>query len=484
MEYPDDSLSTKSVARSYLSRRIIALGMAAALFTACVVICAGALLTTLLRPSQPVPVTIIVGDMAQQTETHASTVANLLSEHGITLNNGDSVSPLPDSPVTSNLVVRVERSRPVTITIDGIPQTLQTNFNNPFDILRNASINVDENDLVIVDGTQANLMDLLIWPVPVTQIQVQHAVTVQINDNGQQQTIETTSSTVGEALFEAGVTLYLADTVTPDINTAITGDVTITIQRSRPVTIIADGVSLETRSQGKTVASALADAAITLMGLDYSIPAENSPLRPGMHIRVIRVQEEVEIQQDVIPFETVYQADANLELDQRRVLQEGQNGIQQTNIRIRYENGVEVNRQPESTSIASEPVNRVIAYGTNIVVRTIDTPDGPREYWRKLRMYATIYYPAALGGDNVTATGRTLTKGVVASDPKVIPYGTQLYVPGYGPGIMADTGMPTPRLWIDLGYDDDNWVPWSRWVEVYLLTPVPETINYFLPYLE
>jgi 3D (Asp-Asp-Asp) domain-containing protein len=247
------------------------------------------------------------------------------------------------------------------------------------------------------------------------------------------------------------------------------------------VTIIADGVSLETRSQGKTVASALADAGVTLMGLDYSIPTEDSPLRPGMHVRVIRVSEEVEVEQDVIPFETVYQADSNLELDQRRVLQEGQNGIQQTNIRIRYENGVEVSRQPESSTIASEPVNRVVAYGAQIVVRTIDTPDGPREYWRKLRMYATIYYPAALGGDNVTATGRKLTKGVVGSDPKVIPYGTQLYVPGYGDGIMADTGMPTPRLWIDLGYDDDNWVPWSRWVDVYLLTPVPEKINYLLP---
>lgn len=467
-----------------LTRRTAAMIAAVVLAGGCVVVCVGALLAALLQSPPPLPVTIIVGDTAQQAVTHAATVADLLNESGITIKAGDEVTPPLSSPITPNLLVRVQRSRPVTVTIDDIPQTVQTTFANPFDILKSAGVTVGEHDKIQVDGTSATLMQLLVWPVPATHISVQHAVTVQIQDGVQQRTIQTTSATVGEALFEAGVTLYLADTVTPDINTPLTGDTTIVIRRSRPVTIIADGVSLETRSQGTTVASALADAGVTLLGLDYSIPAEDSPLRPGMHIRVIRVTETVEARQDVLPFETVYQADSNLELDQRRVLQEGQNGIRQTNVRIRYENGIEVSRQDESSAVISEPVNRVVAYGTRIVLRTIDTPEGPREYWRKLRMYATIYYPEALGGDNVTATGRRLTKGVVASDPKVIPYGTQLYVPDYGVGVMADTGMPTPRLWIDLGYDDDNWIPWSRWVEVYLLTPVPENINYLLPYSE
>lgn len=463
---------------------MVALITAALLVVGCAVVCVGALLTALLQSAPPLPVTIIVGSTARQAVTHAATVADLLNEAGVAVNAGDNVTPPLSSPITPHLLVRVERSRPVTITVDGVPQTLQTTFANPFDILKSVGVTVGAYDRVQVDGTAASLIQLLVWPVPATQINVQHAATVRINDGSRERTIQTTSATIGEALFEAGVTLYLADTVTPDINTPITGDTTVTIQRSRPVTIIADGVSLETRSQGTTVASALTDAGVTLLGLDYSIPAEDSPLRPGMHIRVIRVTETVEARQDVIPFETVYQADANLELDQRRVLQEGQNGIRRTNIRIRYENGSEVSREEESSAVVSEPVNRVVAYGTRIVLRTIDTPEGPREYWRKLRMYATIYYPEALGGDATTATGRKLTKGVVASDPDVIPYGTQLYVPDYGVGVMADTGMPTSRLWIDLGYDDDNWIPWSRWVEVYLLTPVPEEINYLLPYTD
>jgi 3D (Asp-Asp-Asp) domain-containing protein len=255
----------------------------------------------------------------------------------------------------------------------------------------------------------------------------------------------------------------------------------VTINRSRPVSIIADGVTVETRVRGKTVADALAEAEIALVGLDYAIPDEDTPLLPGIRIRVIRVSEDVIIEEIRQPFETIYQADSTLEIDQTQTLQAGQEGITQTAIRVRYENGVEISRTPEETTVAQEAVNQVIGYGINIVLRTIDTPNGPRQYWRRLRMYATSYHPAALNGDNVTATGKTLTKGVVGSDPRVIAYDTLLYVPGYGEGVMADTGGARPGLWIDLGYDDGDWVSWSRWVDVYLLAPVPDNIRYLLP---
>jgi 3D (Asp-Asp-Asp) domain-containing protein len=97
-------------------------------------------------------------------------------------------------------------------------------------------------------------------------------------------------------------------------------------------------------------------------------------------------------------------------------------------------------------------------------------------------MYATSYHPKALGGSDITASGRKLTKGVVGIDPTIIPYGTQLYVPDYGVGVAADTGAPrNTHYWIDLGYDDDNYVGWHWKTDVYILTPVPERINYLLP---
>lgn len=445
-------------------------------------ICAGILLLPLLNPIPSHNVTFILGETATQHTTRAQRVADFLTELSINLGDGDSVSPLPESTITNGMTVWVAQARSVTLTIDDEVIETRTLFTNPLDILKENGLKLSEKDRVWIDGTPTTVSEMLIWPVPATQITVRRAVTIHVEDEGEAQEFLTASETVGEALFESGVTLYLADRVSPDTNTPVTADMTITIQRSSPISIVADGVTLETRAQGQTVADALVSAGVTLMGLDYSIPDETSPLQPGIVIRVIRVTEKVEAVQEAIPYETVFQADASLELDQQAMTQPGQNGIRQRNIRIRYENGVEVSRTEESNSVVVEPVNEVISYGTNVVIRTIDTPEGPREYWRHLRMYATSYHPAALGGDNITATGRVLTKGIVGIDPVIIPYGTQLYVPGYGIGIAADTGGPRGfRKWIDLGYDDSNYVGWHETVDVYLLTPVPAEIDYILP---
>lgn len=448
----------------------------------CALACVSGLALTVLRPPDPVTVTVIVAGTGYQVKTAARSVADLLREYGLALNSGDTTDPSLDSLITPNLVVRVQRARAVSLIVDGETQTVQTQFTNPLDILKSAGLTPGMKDRVLVDGTETNVTDMLLWPVPVNSITIQRAVMAHIMDGNQQISIETAAPTVGEALFEAGVTLYLADEVSPELSAPVSSGMTVTIRRSQPVTIVADGVTLETRVQGGTIQDALASAGVMLVGLDYSIPAEDSPLQPGMSVRVIRVSEIVEQLQTVIPFETVYQADPNLELDQSALVQEGQNGIQLTNVRVRSENGVEVSREEESSSIAREPLNRVVAYGTQIVLRSINTPEGPKEYWRVLRMYATSYHPAALGGDDVTATGRKLTKGVVGIDPKVIPYGTQLYVPDYGIGVAGDTGGPRKfKLWIDLGYDDANWVSWSKYVDVYLLTPIPPDIRYVLP---
>ncbi len=457
------------------------LALASALTLVCALLCLGGLLLAALSQLPSTPVTVIVGDSAFQAETRAATVAGLLLELNLPVHEGDALSPAPDTPLTPGMIVRLERARLVTLVVDGVKQTVQTLFTNPLDILRAAGIAVGADDRVLVDGTPASPMQLLVWPVPASRITIRRATPLTLIDDGQRRVLTTTAETVGEALFEAGVALYLADSITPALNAPVVRDMVVTIRRSRPVTITADGVTLETRAQGGLVADALASAGIILNGLDYSIPAERSPLRPGMLVRVIRVTEDVAAEQRAIPFETVYQADPNLELDQRAVLQEGQNGILQTNVRIRYENGIEVRRTPESETVIRPPVNRIVAYGTRIIVRTVETPDGPREYWRRLRMYATSYHPAALGGDDTTATGRKLTKGIIASDPAVLPYGTQVFVPGYGVGLIADTSGPRRRLWVDLGYDDASYVPWSRWVDVYVLMPVPDNIPYQLP---
>jgi 3D (Asp-Asp-Asp) domain-containing protein len=139
--------------------------------------------------------------------------------------------------------------------------------------------------------------------------------------------------------------------------------------------------------------------------------------------------------------------------------------------------------------VAVAPVNRVLRYGTMIVMRTIDTPNGPVEYWRKVTMRVTSYTAASSGkepGDpayGITASGVQAGYGVIAVDPTVIPFRSYIYVPGYGVGFAGDTGGGIKGRIIDLGYDEGALKSWRGTVDVYYLGPPPpaEEIRWILP---
>lgn len=445
---------------------------------------AGAFILFVLQgqPTPAITVQLQIEGRTYSVTSSAATVGDLLREQEVQLSEYSVVTPDATTALTPGMMIVISVERSVTVTIDGETSIFRTIYDHPLDILESIRFFPDADDEVRVNGTKIDFEVLGDYPLPANEIIVNNAVTLTIQVDDELRELETTATTVGDVLHEAGITLFLGDVVTPAVETPVKAGLQIIVERSLPVTILVDGVSIETRSGGVTVGDALQDAGISLNGLDYAIPPESIRLTPEMQVRVVRVTEEVITEQTEIPYEAIYQADAELELDQQRTIQAGVTGIQQHNIRVRYEDGVEVSRLDEGVNITQEPVNQIISYGTKVVVQTIDTPDGPREYWRKLRLYATSYHPEALGGDNVTATGKILTKGIVAIDPKLIPYGTQMFVPNYGIGEAADTGGPRrSRYWIDLGYDDANFVSWSRWVDVYLLTPVPANIPYILP---
>ncbi len=76
------------------------------------------------------------------------------------------------------------------------------------------------------------------------------------------------------------------------------------------------------------------------------------------------------------------------------------------------------------------------------------TAQAPIRTRYRLRVDAVAYH---LPGR--TALGIPVRVGVVAVDPKLIPLGTRLHVPGYGPSIAADVGTAIKGRIIDL------WMP-------------------------
>jgi 3D (Asp-Asp-Asp) domain-containing protein len=248
---------------------------------------------------------------------------------------------------------------------------------------------------------------------------------------------------------------------------------------SREYTVSLDGKSVVIRAATATVGQALAEAGIPLQGLDYSLPVESAPLPEDRQIRVVRVVETVTLTQKSIPFTTLFEYSSDLELDQQAITRPGAPGLAVSRVRIRSEDGVEVSRQSESETVVRPLQDRVVSYGTRVVMNTTTVDGITITYWRALQFWATSYHPAETGSD-ITASGMRLQKGVVAIDPDYIPYGTQMYIPGYGFAEAADTGSIIGR-WIDLGYSDDDYVAWHQWVTVYFRWPPPVVIPYIIP---
>ncbi len=432
-----------------------------------------------------IPVTLLINDTPRQLRTHQDTVAALLTDVGIELHPGDSISPRVETSLQPGMTIRLHQVRPVRVSVDGQSTTVQTRATSVNEILNEAKVTLRPYDDLRIEGNlRASTSE---GEVP--RIVIHRAVPLTLHDEDQTTTLHTTAPTVGEALHQAGLTLYLADHVRPELSTRVSPNMEIVLERSTPVTVRVDGRSVRTRTHREQVADVLADLGIVLTGEDYTNPPGDAPVAPETFIDVIRVSERFVIQQEPIPYESVWRPDPNLEIDNRQLLQEGSPGVRERRFRVRYENGQEISRTLENVYVAVPPKTHIRGYGTKIVVRTLDTPSGSVQYWRKIRMLATSYSASTAGVSRSnphygrTATGLTMRKGIVAVDPQLIDLGSKVYVPGYGVGLAGDTGGAINGKRIDLGYDDHNLELWYRWVDVYLLTPVPPAnqIDYTLP---
>jgi 3D (Asp-Asp-Asp) domain-containing protein len=203
----------------------------------------------------------------------------------------------------------------------------------------------------------------------------------------------------------------------------------------------------------------------------------------------VRVHDEYYLEEAAIPFSHRQEPNPEMELDERKIAQWGREGIRTRRMRVYYENGQQMYQTEEEEWLAREPLDQVFNYGTKIVERVLDTPEGPLTYWRKLRVLATSYNAPTAGKPldhpayAITRIGWRARKGIIAVDPRVIRLRQELYVPGYGKGIAADTGSAILWRHIDLCYDDDNLKLWYRWVDLYVLTPVPPAgqIRWIIP---
>jgi uncharacterized protein YabE (DUF348 family) len=306
---------------------------------------------------------------------------------------------------------------------------------------------------------------------------VRRAVPFTVVESDQPQSLLSSQPTLAQALREWGIRLGPGDEVEPAVSSPLTPGLLVHIRRALRVTLSIGGTETVIYTQERTVKGLLEEAGMVLGGADRVEPPPEAALSPDLWVRVYAYAEERFVESEAVDHGTVYRLDPELaEGETRRVV--GADGLRHREYVVVYEDGAEVSRQLVDEWDDPEPVDTILYFGTAERVQAAQTlPDGLNVV-RVMNVYATWYNPASAGRPpsdpsyGITSTGVPVTKGIVAVDPSVIPYGTQMYIPGYGFGEAADTGGAIVGDIIDLGFPDGVSPGWTPcWIDIYILGP-------------
>lgn len=263
--------------------------------------------------------------------------------------------------------------------------------------------------------------------------------------------------TVAEALRQLDMPLHAGDVVSPRATEPLRTGMHVAVERATAALVVVDGAYQVHSYPAKTIGQFLEGVGIELGPLDKVSPDLDAPLEPGIVIRVVRVREEERFRTAPIAYETLLWAEPKWVRGETGQLRAGKQGTEQQRLRLTYEDGRLVNTLVTDRTVLEPPVAEIIGIGTRILVHSMNTPAGVIRYTDVLQMEATAYYPGpestGIWADGFTSTGLRAGHGVIAVDPKVIPLGTRVYVPGYGIAVAGDVGGAIRGEIIDLAFD-------------------------------
>ena len=278
------------------------------------------------------------------------------------------------------------------------------------------------------------------------------------------------SEVLSEARFELGsadIIEMTQDGMRPEI----------TVRRNQRIKINNGGQVMITNSYGETVGELLKTLRLELNEGDTIDGSLDTMTYDGMELNIDRWTTSTEFVYEEVPFETEYGQTSKMVKGDEKVVTEGVNGELKHTAKVVFFNGQEVSREIIATEQTVAPVNRVIKQGTfeaeqgklTIGDGVIVTADGEvYTYNKTMKVKATAYTHTDAGCDKTTATGTTVHWGTVAVDPKLIPYGTKMFIVSndgkfvYGVSAAEDCGgsikgnrvdlyMPTTRQCFSFG---------------------------------
>lgn len=310
-----------------------------------------------------------------------------------------------------------------------------------------------ERDAAIVEGMQIDLM-------------LAHNVVVVVD--GEIEEYITTANTVGEFFEEKNFSLSRFDNVSHSNIQLINKDLQIDIEKAFSVIVKDGGEEVEVMTTGGTVEEVLAENDLSHNEIDKIEPALQTAVEKDTVISIVRVEEAVEVVEEVVPFQTEEKQDSSLKKGTSKVLQEGKEGAVVRTYDVVLENGEEVERELVEEEITEESVTKVVAIGTKVVQQAAAKNKSvePAVPGQTYTMEATAYSPYCKGCSGTSAAGVNLRVDpmprVIAVDPRVIPLGSKVWVEGYGEAIAADTGGAIKGHRVDVLLPKGQTSNWGR----------------------
>lgn len=301
------------------------------------------------------------------------------------------------------------------------------------------------------------------------------ANTITINNCGEEQTISLAKGTVEEALNRTGITLAENQSVTPSLNTVITGDMNIYVYNSKNIKLTTNGTEMTVKAPEDTVENALNILGYEITDDDILNVDKNAQIEDDMKITLKKVTYVDEKSTKKISYKTVEKDSDNIMTGESEVSQKGVDGEKEVTKRCKYIDGKYDSTKVIDEKVTKKPVDKIVLNGTKRGTTT-DTSGAPVSYSYMVSGSGTAY-TAAPGA--LTATGVPVYEGGVAVNPAIIPYGSKLYIEAadgshvYGYATAVDTGgaLMDGSAIVDLFYFSyDDCVSFGRRdVNVYVL---------------
>ena len=259
-----------------------------------------------------------------------------------------------------------------------------------------------------------------------------------------------------------GQKLYTLNKMYSLRNVAVAVEEKDEVKVTYPVYVTKGDQTFTAEFSGGTVADALALVGITPDSDDFVEPSLDTVINEIVYIDYVQVEYVNGFYNETVAFktETVYSSDK--EKGYSAVTQSGVNGENQVSYTEKFVNGVSTEKTVTETKVLVAPKNEIKVVGTKEKPKAVKTsadvndistltPDftieldakgNPVNYKSKRIARATAY---TYTGNNCS-TGVAPQPGYIAVNPKVIPYGTKMYIKSadgsvvYGYAVAADTG--------------------------------------------